>query len=90
MDIIEKIDRRVEKIYEATKIKFKELDPKEIKFLKSIGITDRDVASTHEGIHGKVITVKDEMFGGPMRMNLKDIKKMKAPIRWIEVENIGF
>ena len=83
-----------QKINEASKIDFKELDPTKQKLVKLLeGFFDGKLQTLYDGIHGNIVEIKVGIGG--TRLTKGDLKELATMnIRWIEYDNrivsVGF
>lgn len=83
-----------QKINEASKIDFKELDPTKQKLVKLLeGFFDGKMETIYDGIHGNIVEIKVGIGG--TRLTKGDLKELAGMnIRWIEYDSrivsVGF
>jgi len=91
MSILDKIDKEIDRLDEAADIDLKELPADRMGLLKHLGIKDKDVENTQQGIHGYTVDLTGQYGVAGFRVDKKDFNKFKNKnIRWIEVKAIGF
>lgn len=86
MSIIDKIDKELDRLDEATEVSFEDLPDGTKGVLKMMGVKPERVKA-FEGVHGKSVMFKGDM---PFRLHKKDFNKLKNKnIRWLDVKSIG-
>ena len=84
MDILERIDKELDRLDEAEEVSWDELPKDAQGILSSMGIKS-NMVQPFSGIHGEIVAFKK-----PFRLNKKDFNKLKsAKVRWLDVKNIG-
>lgn len=91
MSLLEKLDKELERLDEATDIPISEIPPDKMGLLKHLGIKDSNIEDAWHGIHGHIVGIKGLGNRG-FRIHKKDFNKLlkHKAVRWIEVGTIGF